>query len=249
MIGPAETIILLKLLAAHLLADFLLQPRSWIERKRRDGLAGPHLYYHTCSVAVLTWLLLGDWTHVGLPLFIGVTHLIIDRWKISRPDKARFFVMDQLGHLATILAGWTWYGGLGDQGLVLMEDLLSSAPFWIVAVSYIIVIWPFGYLVALITDRWQQELIEGDRDRIRGLGNAGMWIGRAERFLILTFILMNQYGAIGFLIAAKSIFRFSGRLEGDRDRKEAEYILIGTLLSFALSISVGIGAAYLLGIS
>lgn len=246
MIGPSEITVLLKLLAAHLLADFLLQPRSWIESKRRDGLGGPHLYYHTGSVTALTWLLLGDWSHFVLPLFIGATHLAIDRWKISRPDKARYFVADQLGHLAMILAGWIWYSGIGGESYAFAKTLLSDPSFWVVSISYIIVIWPFGYLVALITDRWHRELGEGESDRLRGLGNAGMWIGRTERFLILTFILLNQYGAIGFLIAAKSIFRFSGKLEDNRDRKEAEYILIGTLLSFALAVTLGIGALFLL---
>ena len=60
-----------------------------------------------------------------------------------------------------------------------------------------------------------------------------------ERFLTLTFILLNQYAAIGFLLAAKSVFRF-GELKNPTDRKKTEYILIGTLLSFALTIIVGI---------
>jgi hypothetical protein len=41
------------------------------------------------------------------------------------------------------------------------------------------------------------------------------------------------------LIAAKSILRFND-IKGDNMRKEAEYILIGTLMSFASSILIGI---------
>ncbi|MFO7902720.1 MAG: hypothetical protein R6U98_08675, partial [Pirellulaceae bacterium] len=41
-----------------------------------------------------------------------------------------------------------------------------------------------------------------------GLFRAGLWIGRLERVLILTFFLLQRFEAIGFLIAAKSIFRF-----------------------------------------
>ena len=41
-----------------------------------------------------------------------------------------------------------------------------------------------------------------------------MWIGFFERFLIFTFILINQYTAIGFLIAAKSVLRFNDKEYG-----------------------------------
>jgi hypothetical protein len=48
-------------------------------------------------------------------------------------------------------------------------------------------------------------------------------------------ILINQFEAVGFLIAAKSILRF---------RKDSvyktEYVLIGTLLSFGIAVAFGI---------
>jgi hypothetical protein len=58
-------------------------------------------------------------------------------------------------------------------------------------------------------------------------------------------MLINQLGAIGFLIAAKSVFRF-GDLRAETDRKRTEYILIGTLISFTLTIAVGLLAKALL---
>lgn len=239
-------LLLLRLLTAHLLADFLLQPRSWIEQKKGRGVRAPEFYYHVGTVGILTYLFLADWSHFWLPLFITFTHFFIDLWKTNRPVEARFFVIDQLAHLLMIVIGWIFYAGVSDLALESLLRLAAMPPFWIVIISYIVVIWPFGYLIAMVTQRWQQELSAGDSDQLTGLQNAGMWIGRAERFIILTFILLNQYSAIGFLIAAKSVFRFSGKLRGNRERKEAEYILIGTLLSFALSITVGIGAQYML---
>jgi hypothetical protein len=56
-----------------------------------------------------------------------------------------------------------------------------------------------------------------------------------ERILILTFIINNQYEPIGFLIAAKALLRFK-----ESDLKRTEYVLIGTLISFTLTISIGI---------
>ncbi len=63
---------------------------------------------------------------------------------------------------------------------------------------------------------------------------AGRIIGILERNLILFFVLVNQFAAIAFIIAAKGIARFK---ELD-EREFAEYVLIGTLLSSALAILV-----------
>lgn len=72
-----------------------------------------------------------------------------------------------------------------------------------------------------------------------GLDKAGRYIGILERILVLTLVLFNQISAIGFLIAAKSILRY-----GDKDikgaRKQTEYVLIGTLMSFSSAIALGL---------
>lgn len=66
--------------------------------------------------------------------------------------------------------------------------------------------------------------------------NAGRFIGILERTLIIFFVLISQYSAIAFIIAAKGITRFK-----DLDKREfAEYVLIGTLLSATLAIVVAI---------
>ena len=53
--------------------------------------------------------------------------------------------------------------------------------------------------------------------------------------LTLVFVLLGQYEAVGFIIAAKSLLRFA---EGDKAK--SEYVLIGTLLSFSMAIFVGV---------
>ena len=77
---------------------------------------------------------------------------------------------------------------------------------------------------------------KGSDDDITGdLPNAGKLIGVVERLLSLVFVLLGQYEAVGFIIAAKSILRFA---EGDKAK--SEYVLIGTLLSFSMAIFVGV---------
>jgi hypothetical protein len=62
--------------------------------------------------------------------------------------------------------------------------------------------------------------------------NAGRFIGILERILIFFFVLVSQYTAIAFIVAAKGFTRFK-----DLDQREfAEYVLIGTLLSASSAV-------------
>ena len=56
--------------------------------------------------------------------------------------------------------------------------------------------------------------------------NAGQWIGYIERVLILTFVLIGSIEGVGFLLAAKSVFRF-GELNKAKEIRTTEYVLIG----------------------
>jgi hypothetical protein len=65
--------------------------------------------------------------------------------------------------------------------------------------------------------------------------NRGRIIGILERGLLYGFVLQSQYGAIGFILAAKAFTRFKAL----DDRPFAEYVLIGTLLSACLALATG----------
>lgn len=78
-----------------------------------------------------------------------------------------------------------------------------------------------------------------------GLPNAGKWIGYIERILVLTFIYTHNVSGIGFLLAAKSIFRF-GDLSKAKDINITKYVLIGTLSSFAISTIIGFTSQWLI---
>lgn len=113
---------------------------------------------------------------------------------------------------------------------------LSDVKIWAIIGAYVVIILPGSVLISKITEKWRRDIYEnkdpGNKDE--SLENAGRMIGVLERFLILTFVLLQQYSAIGLLVAAKSIFRFS------ESRKMGEYVLIGTLLSFTIAIIVGL---------
>ena len=83
-----------------------------------------------------------------------------------------------------------------------------------------------------------------DEDRTAGAIDIarGRTIGSLERAIALTLVLLGQYGALGLIVAAKSVARFKA-LE---DREFAEYFLIGTLASLLLALAGGLGLRALL---
>ena len=93
-------------------------------------------------------------------------------------------------------------------------------------------------MLGYATQRWRKDIEQILSVQHISLSEAGKWIGIFERILVLTFVINNHFEGIGFFIAAKSILRFND-IKGDNMRKETEYVLIGTLMSFASSIIVG----------
>ena len=91
------------------------------------------------------------------------------------------------------------------------------------------------YRLQILISKWSPETEDQDGDSLK---NAGSYIGMLERLFIFGFVMIGQMQAIGFLLAAKSVFRF-GDLRESKDRKLTEYMLIGTLLSFGLAIIIG----------
>lgn len=71
----------------------------------------------------------------------------------------------------------------------------------------------------------------------------GRLIGLLERIFVFLFVLLGQYSAIGFILAAKGVTRFNNFKD---DKPFAEYVLIGTLLSTLLALLIGWGVKGLL---
>lgn len=235
-----ELTILLRLLLAHLLGDFLLQPAKWVKAKSSKKEKAPELYYHVFIVTLLTYIALWDWVNWYIPIIVMISHLIIDMWKSYRPESFIYFVADQLLHLLVIVLLWLGFF-FGHQNIIALTIKHFNSPhFWLIVLAYYVVIGPLGIAIGNATSNWQAE---AGMDK-GGLSKAGSWIGRCERVLILTFIITDQYTALGFLMAAKSILRF-GDAE-DRAQKKTEYILAGTLISFASAAIVGTIVNYLL---
>lgn len=230
--------ILLLLVLAHLCTDFLFQNKKMVAKKNEFSVKSVHLYLHSFLAALLSLLFANLWHYWYVGLFIGATHFLIDWWKItSKKDNLIYFLVDQALHFLIIGISWLWVTNNWEQSIEIIQHI-SDPKIIMVIIAYIVVIFPSGYIIEKATQNWQLE-IKKNNDLEKGLDKAGKYIGILERVLVLTFILLNQMGAIGFLIAAKSILRY-----GDKDkkgaRKQTEYVLVGTLMSFLCAILMGL---------
>lgn len=79
---------------------------------------------------------------------------------------------------------------------------------------------------------------DNEEDDIKNDKNAGRFIGTLEKIIILIFISIGRYSAIGLVLTAKSIVRYDDRISKEKDF--AEYYLLGTLLRTVLVIVVSL---------
>jgi hypothetical protein len=122
----------------------------------------------------------------------------------------------------------------------------------IIMLGAVLITLPVGALIDWLLKPFQKQMNKRFRPNslrpVSGLKEGGRIIGYLERLLIYVFILSGQFAGVGFLVAAKSIFRF-GELKESENRKQAEYIIIGTFTSFLLAILVSLGVQALLGLA
>ncbi|MBZ4034405.1 DUF3307 domain-containing protein [Flavobacterium sp. 17A] len=233
-------ILFIKLLLAHLLGDFIWQPNSWVADKEIKKHKSIYLYIHILLHGVLAAVLVADIGFIPYAILIAVTHGIIDLMKLNfqKPKTKRtWFIVDQIAHLL-ILIGIAFFYHRNS-----IIPILSFNSFWILITGILLVTKPASIFIKTIISIWSPENQISQKDN--SLASAGNYIGILERLFVVCFILTGHFEAIGFLLAAKSIFRF-GDLKEAKDRKLTEYVMIGTLISFGISILVGLAIQALL---
>jgi len=230
--------ILVKLILAHLIGDFFLQPRSWVENKIKKTWRSPALYIHVLIHILLIFLLFGDMS-VWMPaLIIGFSHYLIDGLKVSfqtDDNQAFLFGVDQFLHVIVLILVWINFWDV-------TPTLVQPDYFLVLLTGALFLTLPSSVIMQKVMSRWNVEIDEENSKSLQGAGN---YIGMLERLMIYIAILGGSLQVIGFLLAAKSVFRF-GDLTRTKDRKLTEYILIGTLLSFLLAIITGLLTVQLL---
>ena len=227
-------IILIKLIIAHFIGDFLLQPKSWVEDKESRKVKSVKLYLHTLIHGLLVFLVLWDVNHWLLALLLMLSHGIIDTIKLyaqKESNKSKWFLIDQMLHIISILGLWVFLFKPELNFASWYEN--TSSWVYLAAVLFITIV--AGIVMRELMSNWSKALNDSNEE---SLNNAGKYIGMLERLFVFVFVVTANWEGIGFLLAAKSVFRF-GDLKESKDRKLTEYILIGTLLSFGIATATG----------
>ncbi|EJL66493.1 DUF3307 domain-containing protein [Flavobacterium sp. CF136] len=227
-------ILFIKLLLAHLLGDFIWQPNSWVADKEAKKHKSIYLYLHILLHGILAALLTGEIQFIPYAILIAVTHGVIDLIKLNfqkSTTKRTWFVVDQIAHILILIGIVFLYKNKT------IELLWFGNQFWILITGLLFITKPTSIFIKTIISIWSPE--ESNSHIDNSLASAGNYIGILERLFVFGFILTGHFEAIGFLLAAKSIFRF-GDLKEAKDRKLTEYVLIGTLISFGTAILTGL---------
>ncbi|MBC7382120.1 MAG: DUF3307 domain-containing protein [Bacteroidia bacterium] len=244
---PEHGSFLIRLVLAHVLSDFILQSNKMVQNK---GWLTRSMLFHIIGVYMSTALITGWWFGSAL---IALLHYLIDGLKIKAQQNPflsamKLFIADQLLHITVLIIAWAWHFDLWQQLEVAYRLPFTDYRLSLILLGYVLVTLPVGMVIKLATKKIRKSTLEGIENE-HGVQNntnenGGRIIGIFERIIILTFVLLGQYEAIGFLITGKSIIRFA-----DKDSHlRSEYVLVGTMMSYAICILVGVGINCLLKI-
>ena len=227
---------LLSSVKTHRLTDFPLQTDRMVAQKRKI----PVFLTHIGLLFLLTFAALGGaWQLAAL---VALAHLIIDAfktWALRDDISATLtaFLTDQALHIATLIAAAIWWPTAVQSGLWGNAAGNLTAPALMIA-GFILTVQAGGPVVGKIMSRFTLPQT--------GLHEAGKVIGYLERCMIFILVISGQPAGVGFLIAAKSVLRFETAKD---DRETSEYVIIGTLASFAWALAAASITALLLEIA
>lgn len=240
-------IILAKLILASLLADFVFQP-SWLVHRKTQGLGGllvHGLIYFVVSMGVG----FGSWSSAywTIAVALAIVHMAIDWGKVQVDSSQRggywpvaTFLVDQSLHLMSIVALAAVLGFMPRP--VLAGGFVaawSNALYFYLTSIYVAALFGGSIFVKLITAVFEVPATPGET----GVEGAGAYIGVVERLAITTLVALQQYSAVGFVLAAKSIARYK---KIEEQKGFGEYYLIGTLTSSVIAVLAGLGVSWIL---
>ena len=170
------------------------------------------------------------------------------------------FIIDQLLHITTIIAlWWIWGGCVTMREFDTLQAFLSmfgQSPTTnvLTLLGLLIILRPVGILIE------KGEIWDFDKDKNKrqdkptieirttpdeNQKGAGKMIGYLERIIVFFLLINNQFGAIAFVLTAKSVMRFPEIGKSDNASSLAEFYIIGTLLSMTSVFIVAFGLGLL----
>jgi hypothetical protein len=231
----------------------------------RDDASGIRVWWGKALVEVLGATLLLPFSPTWAAVVVTLLVVNFVGWRIERHSRRKDLARLLLGAVQlAVLSVWLsprlgtgfrpgFYGSMATLGewtaATPLVDLMLSSRFQLVFLGLLLAANESNLLIRGLFD-WLD--LKPRSPASAGVGmvdigefNRGRIIGVLERILLYSFVLQAQYGAIGFILAAKAFTRFKAL----DDRPFAEYVLVGTLLSACLALANGGLVRWLLGVS
>ncbi|HKM34475.1 MAG TPA: DUF3307 domain-containing protein [Lachnospiraceae bacterium] len=236
---------------SHILGDFYVQTKRMAEKKRKSiWYMLLHCFLYMLCMYMVFVILTKSYINGIVPvLIIGVSHLCVDYIKlkvVKRLQKYGYFIflVDQVIHIAILIGIYFWFrekSMIIDVNLVKWFSRYSIREFVYILIAALVCWKPAALFISLVF-KAIPKTVESPDDEVNmddkvssqaEIGKIGSWIGILEREIILLLGLLGQYGAIGFVLTAKSIARYK-QLE---KKAFAEKYLVGTLLSSLIALA------------
>jgi hypothetical protein len=232
-------------LLSFLLVKFIFLPTIFPKTKNRIR----RIIVGGIFLTGLIYLLVGDWDLLLPALGAFLIYLGLESIRLKRAK-------EDFRHSIFWLAIWMVIFAFFAYGL---PSFVNISSFWVmqfgivyikiilILASLLFVTYEASHTIGLLLTPFQQEIQKNLKliQSVPGLKEGGKWIGILERTLVFIFALSNQFAAIGFLVAAKSILRF-GEVKDNSNRMEAEYIIIGTLSSILFALLTAMATVWII---
>lgn len=241
---------LILLLLAHIAADFYIQTEKMAEKKMQSikwlfihcaYYLGIMLFFclPVISYKIIVGAILASVLHLLIDAIKFVCITVIERKEgMTRKIERDIFFADQFLHVVCLIGVAYWAVKVNIQ----MNECRVIADFFNIvgipgftAVTWIFVLLfihkPANIAIQKLLAIYRPAGNIADKKEV----NAGSFIGTMERIIMLIFLSIEQYSAIGLVLTAKSIARYD---KISKEKDFAEYYLLGTLLSTLTVIAV-----------
>lgn len=239
---------LVLLLFAHTVADFYVQTEK-ISVKKNESMkwVKVHCLYYL-GIMLLVAVPVISYEIVTGAVVASVLHLLIDilkfrciseinkKGKMSKEAERNIFFADQALHIVslTVIAYWQARNNITINEWKIISDFFDTAGLsgfpvvsWLLAL--LLIHKPSNIAIQKLLAIYKPASDEEE------LNKAGRFIGTIERVIMLIFLSIEQYSAIGLVLTAKSIARYD---KISKEKDFAEYYLLGTLLSTVIVIII-----------
>lgn len=241
-------------LIIHVLGDFYFQTENMAVKK--DEKFYKLLQHSVIYLAIAQLCIIPMWSREMMfyAFILSIVHFIIDLLKYltiriveelkneraleilnREQDKGTIYILDQLLHIISIyllsyfvsyqLEAIEMLGVFKVINIFRMEILRTI-------LMFILILKPVNVTFRKLLSNYKPVSKISEKNEEKRVGKL---IGNLERMLVLVFLLVNQYTAIGLVFTAKSITRFNKISD---DKMFAEYYLLGTLFSILATVVI-----------